>query len=83
MVSLIKESKWIIKTVDHFRKNWFPDLTDRKTYEVWVEEGKTRMGERTKTKIRTVLDNHRPQPLPGHVMDRIDEIIKKAEEKID
>ena len=62
-------------TLDHFRENWQPDLTDRRTYEDWKANGAKSMVERTRDKVRHILDNHRPQPLPAEVDAEIDRIL--------
>lgn len=66
-------------TFDHFRENWQPGITDRRTYEAWVDDGKTSMGERAKTKIKDILENHQPPPLPDDANVLINEIIEKAD----
>jgi trimethylamine--corrinoid protein Co-methyltransferase len=67
-------------TLDHFRENWQPDLTDRKTYETWKTDGAMSMGQRAKEKIRHILDNYRPQPLQAEVDAEIDRILKRIKE---
>jgi trimethylamine--corrinoid protein Co-methyltransferase len=65
-------------TLNHFRENWQPDLTDRKTYETWKMDGATSMGQRAKEKIRHIIDNYRPQPLPAEVDAEIDRILQSG-----
>ena len=62
-------------TLNHFRENWQPDLTDRKTYETWKIDGATSMGQRAKEKVRHIIDNYRPQLLPVEVDAEIDRIL--------
>lgn len=69
-------------TFNHFRENWRPDITDRRTYEAWVENGAATMGQRAKAKVRHVLENHIPEALPDAVNQEIDRIIKSAEERL-
>ncbi len=64
-------------TLNHFRENWHPDLTDRKTYEAWKMEGAMSMGQRAKQKVRHILDNYRPQPLQAEVDAEIDKILAR------
>jgi trimethylamine--corrinoid protein Co-methyltransferase len=68
-------------TLDHFRDNWQPDLTDRRTYETWKAKGETTMGQRAKAKIRHILENHRPEPLPATVDAEIDAILERAKSR--
>jgi len=66
-------------TFRHFRENWQPDLTDRKTYDAWEAEGASSMGQRAKAKIKALFKNHIPEPLPAEVNAKIDKILEKAE----
>ena len=65
-------------TFAHFRENWAPDLTDRKTYETWQSEGATSMGQRCKTKIERLLKGHVPASVPDDADAKIDLILKRA-----
>jgi trimethylamine:corrinoid methyltransferase-like protein len=40
-------------------------------------EGAMSMGQRAKKKVRHILDNYRPQPLPAEVDAEIDKILGK------
>ncbi|UCD81244.1 MAG: trimethylamine methyltransferase family protein [Desulfobacterales bacterium] len=62
-------------TMRHFRENWQPDLTDRKTFDTWKSKGATSMEQRAKEKIKHILENHKPQPLPAEVDAEIDNIL--------
>ena len=64
-------------TLNHFRENWQPDLTDRKAYETWKMEGSMSMGQRAKQKVRHILDNYRPQPLQAEAEAKIDKILSR------
>jgi trimethylamine--corrinoid protein Co-methyltransferase len=65
-------------TLDHFRENWQPDLTDRKTYEDWKDQGAKSMGQLAKEKIRKIIETHQPEPLPPEVDAKIDKILEIA-----
>jgi trimethylamine--corrinoid protein Co-methyltransferase len=62
-------------TLDHFRENWLPGITDRNTFESWQNGGATTMGQRAKQKVNDILINHRPDPLPEEVNQAIDELL--------
>jgi trimethylamine--corrinoid protein Co-methyltransferase len=68
-------------TVRHFRDNWQPELTDRKTYETWKSRGAASMEQRAGEKVKHILENHRPQPLPAEVNAVIDEILERVQSK--
>jgi trimethylamine--corrinoid protein Co-methyltransferase len=68
-------------TLSHFRENWQPDLTDRKTFETWRSKGATSMEQRAREKIKYILENHKPLPLPAEVDAEIDKILKRGQSK--
>ncbi|WP_227765236.1 trimethylamine methyltransferase family protein [Zhaonella formicivorans] len=69
-------------TFNHFRENWKPDITDRNTYEVWLANGGTTMGQRAKAKIQYILENHKPEPVTSEVDAAIDRILERAEGRV-
>lgn len=69
-------------TLDHFKENWQPDLTDRRTYEDWQAQGSQSMGQRTKAKIEAILKNHRVEPLAEDVDAEIEKILLNAKSRI-
>lgn len=68
-------------TLDHFKENWQPDLTDRKTHEDWNSRGAKSMGQLAKEKITGILKNHRPTPLPAEVDSEIERILEEAKSR--
>ena len=69
-------------TLDHFKENWQPDLTNRKTHEDWNSQGAKSMGQLAKEKIKGILKNHRPAPLPTEVDAEIERILEEAKSRI-
>jgi len=67
-----------VHTLDHFRENWQPDLTDRRTYQDWQSRGAKSMGQLAKEKIKELKKNHQPQPLSPEAEAQIDKILKRA-----
>jgi len=65
-------------TLDHFRENWQPDLTDRRTYEDWKARGAKSMGQLAKEKVKKILDRHKPEALAADVEKKIDNILERA-----
>jgi len=65
-------------TLNHFRDNWKPGITDRSTHETWTAAGATTMGQRAKEKIKLILESHKPEPLDPEVDKEIDGILKTA-----
>jgi len=67
-----------VHTLDHFRENWQPDLTDRRTYQDWQSRGAKSMGQLAKEKIKELKKSHQPQPLSLEAEAQIDKILKRA-----
>ncbi|MBW2706897.1 MAG: trimethylamine methyltransferase family protein, partial [Deltaproteobacteria bacterium] len=67
-----------VHTLDHFRENWQPDLTDRRTYQDWQSRGAKSMGQLAKEKIKELKKSHQQQPLSPEVEAQIDKILKRA-----
>ncbi len=68
-------------TFRHFKENWQPDLSDRNLYETWQMNGAKTMEERTKEKIREIIDNHVPKALPADVDAEVERILREIIEK--
>jgi len=58
---------------------WSPTLMDRERYVNWQAAGATTMLDRIKAKLRRILADHQPPPLPEEVQARIDAIVQAAE----
>ncbi|MEW6624409.1 MAG: trimethylamine methyltransferase family protein [Bacillota bacterium] len=66
-------------TFQHFRKNWQPEITDRRSYEQWTAKGSTTMKQRAQNKIEDILDKQQAAPLSDKVKQGLIEIIAEAE----
>jgi trimethylamine--corrinoid protein Co-methyltransferase len=69
-------------TYRHFRENWFPTLLDRTNYDNWAEQGRLTLGDRAAARARQLLEEHRPEPLPAGVAERLAAIVARAEERV-
>jgi trimethylamine--corrinoid protein Co-methyltransferase len=67
-----------VHTLDHFRDNWQPDLTDRRTYQDWQSRGAKSMGQLAKEKIKELKERHQPQPLSPEVKAEIESVLERA-----
>jgi trimethylamine--corrinoid protein Co-methyltransferase len=68
-------------TMMHFKRNWQPELTDRKTRKTWQKNGSRTMAMRAKEKIGSILAAYRPAPLEETVVKKIDAIIAMAKKR--
>ena len=66
------------QTLKRFREFWFPNLLDRKRREQWLRLGGTTLGERLKVRVREILKEHRPKPLPPEKKRKVQEILSSA-----
>lgn len=66
-------------TFNNFRKNWQPDVTDRRSYEQWADKGSTTMRQRAKDKIEHIIDTHKVTPLDDKTRQGLLDILREAE----
>lgn len=62
-------------TLAHFRAFWQPTLFDRRRAEAWQAAGSKRLGERLRERTISLMESHRPQPLPDAVKAEIQYIL--------
>jgi len=60
-------------TLDNYRKNWMPGVTDRNTFERWTALGSTSMEDRCKARIRAILD----RPVDSYQPEIIDAVLDR------
>jgi len=65
-------------TRKHFRERWYPDLFERKTYDMWASEGGKSLVERTSERVAQLISEHKPEPLPLEVANQLRKIVEKA-----
>lgn len=53
-------------TKKHYLRHWQPELLNREAYETWFEN-KESLEEKCRTKVRKILQEHKPAPLPANV----------------
>jgi len=46
---------------------YYPKLADRKPYMVWEQEGKKTTEERAREKVKVILAEHKPLPIPEEI----------------
>ena len=65
-------------TRKHFRERWYPDLFERKTYDMWAGEGEKSLAERASDRVAQIISEHKPEPLPPDLVNQLRKIVKKA-----
>jgi trimethylamine--corrinoid protein Co-methyltransferase len=65
-------------TMEHYRYFWYPTLFSREIRETWEERGATTLGQRLTEKVKTVLDEHQPEPLDADKKEALADIVAQA-----
>ncbi len=66
-------------TLRHFRENWYPTLLNRTTYAAWQQAGGLTYGARANARVREILHNHRPEPLPEELQAAVRAIVRRPD----
>lgn len=69
-------------TFKYMRQQSKPDLIDRRVRGTWEKAGATTAYERALKKVRYILENHEPEPLPEEVLEKIRAIVTKTEKQM-
>jgi len=70
-------------TLKHFKDVlFFPQLTDRQSYDAWKKTGGKSMIKRAREKAEQILKEHWPTPLDKDAQKEISEIISRAEKEL-
>jgi len=68
-------------TLEHYRDRWYPRLFERETYESWQKKGGKELETRAAEKVDQVLADHKPEPLPAKIKERLRMIIERTRNK--
>lgn len=66
-------------TMRHFREPYYSKLADKKQYSLWMEQGGTTMEARAAEMVDSILEEHRPEPLPADVQQAIRAIVEREQ----
>ena len=70
-------------TLKHYKTEiWMPGLSDKNTYETWKRMGSRSIYEISKEKVKEILANHEPEPIPEDVDKEISRILRRAEAEL-
>lgn len=68
-------------TLKHFKtEHWEPKLMDRGNYERWVKKGRKGFDERVNEKVKSILAEHKPEPLEE---DKQEEVLRIIRNRVD
>lgn len=67
-------------TLDDFRERWYtyPSLFDRNHYQGWELAGGQTLAERAAQRVKSILKNHKVEPLPENVGRAIRGTVQQA-----
>jgi len=65
-------------TRQHFKETWYPDLFERGIYADWEKRGSKPLPVRAAERVQKILDEHRAEPLPADLRDRLRQIVLQA-----
>ena len=66
-------------TVRHVRENFFPKLLDHSDYMTWDAHGKPTLGDKTRKRVLSILETHRPAELPADVRAGMQAVLDRLE----
>lgn len=69
-------------TLDHVNELYLPTLFDRASEVIWTRAGKKDIRDTARTKVKELLREHHPEPLPKEVQHRLSQIVKEAEKEL-
>jgi len=62
-------------TLCHFREFWQPTLWDRRRVDDWAAAGSKRLADRLRERTVSLIESHRPAPLPDSVRQEVQYIL--------
>ena len=68
-------------TFKHMRSQSQPEIISRQGRDRWEEDGSKTMYEKALEKARSILENHKPDPLPDDVKRQLRVIVENAEKE--
>jgi trimethylamine--corrinoid protein Co-methyltransferase len=65
-------------TRKHYKERWYPNLFERDTYDSWHGKGGKTLCERAGEMASLILAEHKPDPLPFKIKERLQEIVHRT-----
>jgi trimethylamine--corrinoid protein Co-methyltransferase len=67
-------------TLTHFRERWYPRVFERDNYDNWLAQGGKSLAVRAAERVSEILVEHKPEPLPEGIREKINAIVRRAEQ---
>ncbi len=68
-------------TFAHFRERWYPRVFERDNYDNWLAHGGKSLTERAAERVSEILAEHKPELLPEDIRDRVNAVVRRAEQR--
>jgi trimethylamine--corrinoid protein Co-methyltransferase len=68
-------------TFAHFRERWYPRVFERDNYDNWLAQGGKSLAERASERVSEILAEHKPDPLPEDILDKVKAVVMRAEQR--
>ena len=69
-------------TMTHFKKCWYPELSSRSSFATWQDKGEKTMVDQCHSKVKKILETHKPGELKDTIVEAIIKIRKVGEQEI-
>jgi len=70
-------------TFRYFKKeSWFPSIINRQRYEMWEASGAKSLTQVANEKVKDIIENYEPEPLPKDIQKKIRAVVERAESKL-
>lgn len=65
-------------TQNYMQEQWQPDVFNRNNFQSWTEKGQKTTHAWCNDKVKWILENHKPEPLPEPILAQLEEIATNA-----
>ena len=65
-------------TENYLEEQWNPSLFNRNNFQSWTDKGQKYTHQLCNDKVRDILENYQPEPLPDDVLQKLEEIAQAA-----
>lgn len=63
-------------TLEHYKEDYYPELTERQFYETWEAKGSLTLRDRAAQKVDEILESHKVEPLSDVLTQKLSEMVQ-------
>lgn len=67
-----------VHTFEHFREDYYPELTERQNHDTWQKAGSLSLRERARKKVDQILKEHQPISLSTGTRNRLQTFVEEG-----